>query len=278
MLKIEKITGAIGAEISGIALSWDLTSDVCDEIYDALINHQVIFFRDQDLSPEAHLQLAKSFGEPEPPHPVYPHVEDFENIVLLKSGGGDVPDTNDWHKDMTFKANPPFTSILHAVNVPAVGGDTLWSSTSAAYDNLPDAWKTHLEGFEAMHDIGTFRNDFYKKGGIEAVNNALKDTGSAVHKIIDTHPVSGLKYLNVNQSFTRNIVGMIQGESDRILHYLYQHMAKPEFQVRFRWRNNSIAIWDNRITHHYAICDYLPNIRHMQRITVLDDKRLAKTN
>jgi taurine dioxygenase len=278
MLKIEKITGAIGAEISGIALSRDLTSDVCDEIYDALINHQVIFFRDQDLSPEAHLQLAKSFGEPEPPHPVYPHVEDFENIVLLKSGGGDVPDTNDWHKDMTFKANPPFTSILHAVNVPAVGGDTLWSSTSAAYDNLPDAWKTHLEGLEAMHDIGTFRNDFYKKGGIEAVNNALKDTGSAVHKIIDTHPVSGLKYLNVNQSFTRNIVGMIQGESDRILHYLYQHMAKPEFQVRFRWRNNSIAIWDNRITHHYAICDYLPNIRHMQRITVLDDKRLAKTN
>ena len=278
MLKIEKITGAIGAEISGIALNRDLTSDVGDEIYDALINHQVIFFRDQDLSPEAHLQLAKSFGEPEPPHPVYPHVEDFENIVLLKSGGGDVPDTNDWHKDMTFKANPPFTSILHAVNVPAVGGDTLWSSTSAAYDNLPDAWKTHLEGLEAMHDIGTFRNDFYKKGGIEAVNNALKDTGSAVHKIIDTHPVSGLKYLNVNQSFTRNIVGMIQGESDRILHYLYQHMAKPEFQVRFRWRNNSIAIWDNRITHHYAICDYLPNIRHMQRITVLDDKRLAKTN
>ena len=278
MLKREKITCAIGAEISGISLNRDLTSDVCDEIYDALINHQVIFFRDQDLSPEAHLQLAKSFGEPEPPHPVYPHVEDFENIVLLKSGGGDVPDTNDWHKDMTFKANPPFTSILHAVNVPAVGGDTLWSSTSAAYDNLPDAWKTHLEGLEAMHDIGTFRNDFYKKGGIEAVNNALKDTGSAVHKIIDTHPVSGLKYLNVNQSFTRNIVGMIQGESDRILHYLYQHMAKPEFQVRFRWRNNSIAIWDNRITHHYAICDYLPNIRHMQRITVLDDKRLAKTN
>ena len=274
MLKIEKITGAIGAEISGISLNRNLTSDVCDEIYDALINHQVIFFRDQDLSPEAHLQLAKSFGEPEPPHPVYPHVEDFENIVLLKSGGGDVPDTNDWHKDMTFKANPPFTSILHAVNVPAVGGDTLWSSTSAAYDNLPDAWKTHLEGLEAMHDIGTFRNDFYKKGGIEAVNNALKDTGSAVHKIIDTHPVSGLKYLNVNQSFTRNIVGMIQGESDRILHYLYQHMAKPEFQVRFRWRNNSIAIWDNRITHHYAVCDYLPNIRHMQRITVLNDKRV----
>jgi len=275
MLKIEKITGAIGAEISGVALNNDLTNEIFDQIYDALIDHQVIFFRDQNLSPQAHLKLAESFGDPEPPHPVYPHVESHENIVLLKSGGGIVPDTNDWHKDMTFKANPPFTSILHAVDVPKVGGDTLWASTSAAYDNLPDGWKTQLEGLEAIHDIGTFRNDFYKKGGIEAVNNALKDIGSAVHKIIDTHPVSGLKYLNVNQSFTRHIVGMIQGESDRILHYLYQHMAKPEFQVRFRWHNNSIAIWDNRITHHYAICDYLPSIRHMQRITVLNDKRLS---
>ena len=275
MLTIEKITGAIGAEISGVSLNNDLTTEVCNEIYEALIDNQVIFFRNQNITPEVHIQLAESFGEPEPPHPVYPHVEGYENIVLLKSGGGDVPDTNDWHKDMTFKTNPPFTSILHAVNIPKVGGDTLWSSTSAAYDNLSDGWKDQLEGLEAMHDIGTFRNDFYKKGGIEAVNNALKDTGSAVHRIIDTHPVSGLKYLNVNQSFTRHIVGMIQGESDRILHYLYQHMAKPEFQVRFRWRNNSIAIWDNRITHHYAICDYLPNIRHMQRVTVLNDKRVS---
>ena len=275
MFKVEKITGAIGAEISGISLNADLNNNVCDQIYEALIKHQVIFLRDQNITPETHLKLAESFGEPEPPHPVYPHVKGYENIVLLKSGGGDVPDTNDWHKDMTFKTNPPFTSILHAVNVPEVGGDTLWSSTSAAYDNLSEGWKNQLEGLEAMHDIGTFRNDFYKKGGIEAVNNALKDTGSAVHKIIDTHPVSGLKYINVNQSFTRHIVGMIQGESDRILHYLYQHMAKPEFQVRFRWRNNSIAVWDNRITHHYAVCDYLPNIRHMQRITVLNDKRVV---
>jgi len=275
MFKVEKITGTIGAEISGVSLNTDLNSNICDQIYEALIKHQVIFLRDQNITPETHLKLAESFGEPEPPHPVYPHVEGHENIVLLKSGGGDVPDTNDWHKDMTFKTNPPFASILHAVDIPKVGGDTLWSSTSAAYDNLSDGWKNQLEGLEAMHDIGTFRNDFYKKGGIEAVNNALKDTGSAVHKIIDTHPVSGLKHLNVNQSFTRHIVGMIQGESDRILHYLYQHMAKPEFQVRFRWRNNSIAIWDNRITHHYAVCDYLPNIRHMQRITVLNDKRVS---
>ncbi len=271
-MKIEQVTPAIGAEISDIDLN-HLSSKELDDIYGALIEHKVIFFRDQDLTPEAHLAFAKSFGEPEPPHPIYPSIEGYENIVLLKSGAGSKPDTNDWHKDMTFKANPPFTSILHAIQVPDVGGDTMWSNTNAAYAALPLMWQNYLADMEAIHDIGTFRNDLYFKGGIEAVNDGLKSTGSAVHKIVDTHPVSGLKYLNVNQSFTRHIIGEIQGESDRILQYLYQHMAKPEFQVRLRWRNNTVAMWDNRITHHYAICDYLPKVRHMQRVTVLHDKR-----
>jgi taurine dioxygenase len=273
-LKIEAITPAIGAEISGVSLNKNLNDDICDQIYNALIKHQVVFFRDQDLSPESHLKLAKSFGEPEPPHPVYPQVDGYENIVLLKNDEDSIPDTNDWHKDLTFKANPPFASILHGIKIPDVGGDTLWASMSAAYDNLPDGWKQHLENLEAINDMGTFRNDFYRDGGIDSVNNALKNVGSAVHKVIEIHPVSGLKYLNVNQSFTRNIVNKSQGESDHILQFLYQHINKPEFQVRFRWRNNSVAIWDNRITQHYAVVDYLPNIRHMQRITVLNDKRV----
>jgi len=273
-LKIEAVTPAIGAEISGVSLNKDLNDDICDQIYKALIKYQVVFFRDQDLSPESHLKLAKSFGEPEPPHPVYPHVDGYENIVLLKNDKDIIPDTNDWHKDLTFKANPPFASILHGIKIPDVGGDTLWASMSAAYDNLPDGWKQHLENLEAINDMGTFRNDFYRDGGIDSVNNALKNVGSAVHKVIETHPVSGLKYLNVNQSFTRNIVNESQGQSDHILQFLYRHIAKPEFQVRFRWRNNSVAIWDNRITQHYAVVDYLPNIRHMQRVTVLNDKRV----
>ena len=271
-MKIEQVTPAIGAEISDISLN-NLSEKDFDAIYEALIEHKVIFFRDQDLTPEAHLNFAKSFGEPEPPHPIYPSIEGYENITLLKSGAGSKPDANDWHKDMTFKANPPFTSILHAVQVPAVGGDTMWSNTNTAYKALPKMWQDYLADKEAIHDIGTFRNDLYLKGGIEAVNNGLKNTGSAVHKIVSTHPVTGLKYLNINQSFTRHIMGEVQGESDRILQFLYQHMAKPEFQVRLRWRNNTVAMWDNRITHHYAICDYLPNVRHMQRVTVLNDKR-----
>ena len=273
-MKIEAITPVIGAEISGVSLNKDLNDGICDQIYKALIKYQVVFFRDQDLSPENHLKLAKSFGEPEPPHPIYPHVDGYENIVLLKNAEDNIPNTTDWHKDLTFKANPPFASILHGITIPDVGGDTLWASMSAAYDNLPDGWKQHLEDLEAINDMGTFRNDFYRDGGIESVNNALKNVGSAVHKVIESHPVSGLKYLNVNQSFTRNIVNESQGQSDHILKFLYQHIAKPEFQVRCRWRNNSVAILDNRITQHYAVVDYLPNIRHMQRVTVLNDKRV----
>ncbi len=272
-MKVIQLTPSIGATISEISLNKDLNSETIEQIYSALIKHQVIFFRGQDISPENHLKLAESLGEIDPGHPVYPHVEGYQSIVLLKNDVNNRPDTNDWHKDLTFKSNPPFASILHGVKVPKVGGDTLWASMSAAYDELPNGWKEHLEGLEAIHDMGTFRNDFYKEGGIDSVNSALKKVGSAVHKIIETHPISGLKYLNVNQSFTRNIINESQGPSDNILQFLYQHISKPEFQVRFHWEDNSIAIWDNRITQHYAVCDYLPELRHMQRVTVINDKR-----
>ena len=273
ILKVIQLTPSIGATISEISLNKDLNSETIEQIYSALIKHQVIFFRGQDISPENHLKLAESLGEIDPGHPVYPHVEGYQSIVLLKNDVNNRPDTNDWHKDLTFKSNPPFASILHGVKVPKVGGDTLWASMSAAYDALPNGWKEQLEGLEAIHDMGTFRNDFYKEGGIDSVNSALKKVGSAVHKIIETHPISGLQYLNVNQSFTRNIINESQGPSDHILQFLYQHISKPEFQVRFHWEDNSIAIWDNRITQHYAVCDYLPELRHMQRVTVINDKR-----
>ncbi|MDP6210546.1 MAG: TauD/TfdA family dioxygenase [SAR324 cluster bacterium] len=274
MFKVEAITPVIGAGISGISLNKDLKSDTVEKIYNALIKYQVIFFREQDLTPESHLKLAKRFGDIDPGHPVYPHVEGFQSIVLLKNDESIRPDTNDWHKDLTFKSNPPFASILHGVNVPKIGGDTIWASMSAVYDSLTDGWKEDLEGLEAIHDMGTFRNDFYKEGGINSVNSALKKVGSAVHKVIETHPISGKKYLNVNQSFTRNILNVSQGASDHILQFLFQLLARPEFQVRFHWQNDSVAIWDNRITQHYAVNDYLPNSRHMQRVTIINDKRV----
>ena len=121
--------------------------------------------------------------------------------------------------------------------------------------------------------MGTFRNDYYRSGGISAVNQALSEVGSALHKLVETHPISGLKYLNVNQAFTRHILDLNQGQSDEVLQYLFQQVKRPEYQVRLRWRDNTVAIWDNRITQHYAVCDYLPQRRHMQRVTVTHDRR-----
>ena len=200
-------------------------------------------------------------------------LEGFESIVELIADADNPPDTEDWHKDLTFRATPPFASILRAVNVPSVGGDTLWASMSAVYQALSDGWKSDLAPLLAVHDMGTFRNDYYQRGGVNEINRALSEVGSAVHPVVEIHPVSGLKYLNVNQSFTRQILNMTQGPSDEILQYLYQQVRKPEFQVRLRWQDDTVAIWDNRVTQHYAVCDYSPQRRHMQRVTITRDKR-----
>jgi taurine dioxygenase len=267
------VTGVLGAEVLGVDLCEPLSDANADRLYQGLTQYQVLFFRDQSFTPQSHLALANALGEIEPAHPVYPHVEGFESIVELIADADNPPDTEDWHKDLTFRATPPFASILRAVSVPSVGGDTLWASMSAVYEALSDGWKADLAPLLAVHDMGTFRNDYYQRGGVNEINRALSEVGSAVHPVVEIHPVSGLKYLNVNQSFTRQILNMTQGPSDEILQYLYQQVRKPEFQVRLRWQDDTVAIWDNRVTQHYAVCDYLPNRRHMQRVTVNRDKR-----
>jgi taurine dioxygenase len=272
-LKIEPLTPTIGAEISGVDLNGGLDQAAQDAVYDALIEHLVIFFRDQDVTPQAQLRFAECFGEIDRPHHIYPHVEGHERVVLLKNGPDTPPDTNEWHTDLTFYAEPPFASILSAREVPASGGDTLWANMYAAYDSLPEAMKAMLEGLEAVHDIGDFRNDYYRDGGVEGLNAALARTGSAVHPVVQRHPVTGRPFLYVNAPFTRQILGMPGDASDRLLRYLYDHMNQPEYQVRFRWRAGSLAMWDNRVTQHYAVSDYYPHHRTMHRVTVVKDRR-----
>jgi taurine dioxygenase len=267
------VVAALGAEVQGIDLGGPITDLEVDALHEGLTEHKVLFFRDQRLEPKALLELGLCLGDVDPGHPVYPHAPGLPSVVELISDGDHPPDTDDWHKDLTFKPEPPFASILGAVSVPLVGGDTLWANMSAVYDDLSAGWKSDLEQLFAVHDMGTFRNDYYRAGGISAVNQALSEVGSAAHKLVETHPISGLKYLNVNQAFTRHILDLNQGQSDEILQYLFQQVKRPEFQVRLRWRDNTIAIWDNRITQHYAVCDYLPKRRHMQRVTVTRDRR-----
>lgn len=274
-MNIEPVTKVIGADVSGVTLSGDTDPEVIEQIYEAVIEHQVLFFRDQKFTPQAQFEFAKNFGELAAPHPVYPHVDGFDQVVLLENDGDRPPDTDDWHSDLTFQQRPPFLSILCAKEVPDVGGDTLWASMYAAFDALPKELQALTSRLSAVNDMGAFRNDFLAGDcNVDALNEGMTKFGSAVHPIAPKHPVTGEQLLFVNRSFTQHVVGMLKSESDRLLEYLFSHIENPSFQVRFRWQNNSVAMWDNRSTQHFAVADYLPEYRRMHRVIVNTDMRV----
>lgn len=279
MLEIERVTPAIGAVLSGVDFSQPLTPKIVDAIYAALMEHLVIFVRGAEISPAAHLAFAEGFGELDAPHPAYPHVAGFDRIMLLENDAKTPPDTNSWHTDLTYKTEQPFASILVARETPAVGGDTMWASLYAAYDRLSPAMKTELEGLEAVHDFGDFRNNFAGaangKSGAERLDAAAGRFGHAIRPLIGTHPATGRKFLNFNEAFVAHIVGMTTGDSNALRVFLANHVNKPEDQMRWRWRDGDVAMWDNRVTAHYAIADYLPQRRSMNRVTVVKDRRVA---
>ncbi|MDC3144324.1 TauD/TfdA family dioxygenase, partial [Pelagibacteraceae bacterium] len=217
---LEQITPTIGAEISNIDLSQDLSEEKLDQIYQDLIDYKVIFFRNQEISPKNHIALAKSFGEIEPPHPVYPHVRDFPEIVLLENDANNPPDTDEWHTDVTFKSDPAFASILYSKIIPPSGGDTLWCSLSAIYEALPDDTKKYLETLRAVHDMGSFRNNFIdddNEKSAQNVNEGFQKFGNAIHPIVKVHPISKNKLLYINPGFTSQIVGMNMTDSNNLL-------------------------------------------------------------
>jgi taurine dioxygenase len=276
-IRIVPLTPAIGAEIRGVDLSQRLDAATEDAIYEALLRHLVIFFRDQDISPERHLAFAQSFGELDAPHPHYAHVPGFDRIVMLANDTRNPPDTDNWHTDLTFKSEPPFASILVARDVPETGGDTLWASMYAAYDSLPAAMKTQIATLRAVHDMGDFKNSFIDETNSAArLLEATQRFGFAIHPLVQTHPVTGRNYLYVNDSFTSHILGLTASASRRLLNYLLDHIGRAEHQVRFGWRRGSVAMWDNRCTQHYAVADYLPAYRCMNRVTVIKDRRAGR--
>ena len=274
--QVNKITPTIGAEIVGEDLFNNLSPNNLNKIYSCLIENKVIFFRNQKISSNQQIHFAKSFGEIEPPHPVYPHVDGYPEIVLLENDEGKPPDTDVWHTDVTFKSNPPFASILYSKIIPLSGGDTLWSCLSSIYEALPKHMKQYLENLKAVHDMGDFRNTFVNSepiGSAEKLNEGFKKFGNSIHPMVKSHPITKKKFIYVNPGFTNHIVGFNATDSSNLLNYLFNFMNKPEFQIRFKWTENTIAMWDNRCTMHYAIGDYMPNHRKMHRVTVLNDKR-----
>ncbi|WP_413499439.1 taurine dioxygenase [Buttiauxella gaviniae] len=264
----------IGAQVSGLTLSRGLTDNQFEQLYHALIRHQVLFLRDQLITPAQQRALAQRFGDLHI-HPVYPHAEGVEEIIVLDTHNDNPPDNDNWHTDVTFIETPPAGAILAAKQLPEFGGDTLWTSGIAAFEALSEPFKRLLAGLKAEHD---FRKSFpeYKHLRSEEEHQrwreAVVKNPPLLHPVVRTHPVSGKQALFVNEGFTTRIVDLSQKESDVLLAFLFTHITKPEFQVRWRWQENDIAIWDNRVTQHYANADYLPARRIMHRATILGDK------
>ncbi|HBZ15139.1 taurine dioxygenase [Pantoea sp. NPDC088449] len=264
----------IGAQVSDVDLSRPLSDAQFEQLYHGLLRHQVLFLRNQVITPEQQRALAIRFGDLHI-HPVYPHAEGVEEIIVLDTHQDNPPDNDNWHTDVTFIETPPAIAILASKLLPASGGDTLWSSGIAAYEALSEPFKQLLSGLQAEHDFKkSFQEYKYRKTEEEHQRwqQAVAKNPPVQHPVIRTHPVSGRKALFVNEGFTTRLLGLSEKESEAILNFLFWHTAKPEFQVRWRWQENDVAIWDNRVTQHYANADYYPARRVMHRATVLGDK------
>jgi taurine dioxygenase len=267
-MTVRPLTPTIGAEILGVDLE-HLSDEQFGAIRDALTRHQVVFFRDQDISLEAHKALGARFGTLDI-HPNDPGLEGHPEVMIIhadeksKRVAGEM-----WHSDVSCAEEPPMGSILRMFVVPESGGDTMFASMYAAYDALSGRMKALLEGLDAIHDGGPY---------YRSVNAILgRDDGGrvypqATHPVVRTHPVSGRECLFVNSMFTTQILGLPAAESDAILGFLFDHVKNPQFQCRFRWERNSIAFWDNRCTQHYAVWDYFPHVRSGYRVTVRGER------
>lgn len=269
---VSPLTPLIGAEITGIDLSKPLDNAALAALRAALLDWKVIFFRDQDITTEEHLAFARRFGELEV-HPFAPHKEGHPEVLAITHDRDRPGRENKWHSDVTWRECPSLGSVLRAVEVPDVGGDTLFADMYAAYEGLTDEVKEKIDGAVAIHDFAHFRAAMRARGKSEAeIEEMNRKYPMVEHPVVRTHPETGRKGLYVNIAFTQHIVGMEKAESDALLKHLYAQAAIPEYQCRFRWKKNSIAFWDNRSSQHYAVSDYWPALRRMERATIIGDR------
>ncbi len=271
MLSIRPISGTLGVEISGLNLNDELEDSQGRLLRNLLNEYEVIFFRDQDISHLSHKSLALTFG-PLQTHPAYETVQGYPEITILESTAEKPSKIEAWHSDMTFKRHPPMATVLKAVIVPEIGGDTLWASMSAAYEGLSSHMQNFLSNLVAVHDFcHGFKETLAEHGGRERLKDTIAMNPPVQHPVIRTHPETGKKVIFVNSLFTTHIQDLTKSESQEILGFLYKHLMTPEFTCRFQWEPHSIAIWDNRSTQHKPINDYFPKHRRMERITIDGD-------
>lgn len=273
-LHITPLSPALGAQVSGIDLRQPLNASLRQQVEDALLQYQVLFFREQPIQPQQQAALAAQFGDLHI-HPLYPNVPEQPEILVLDTAVTDVRDNAIWHTDVSFLETPALGALLAAKHLPPYGGDTLWASSSAAYDALSQPLKQLLDGLTATHDftrsfpLERFGNT---PEALAPYHEVQRTHPPVVHPVIRTHPVTGRKGLFVNDGFTNRINELEAAESDALLRFLFAHATRPEFTIRWRWQENDVAFWDNRITQHYAVDDYRPQRRVMHRATVLGDR------
>ena len=276
--EVSLLCGAGGAEIAGVDASKPIGAEVVAELRRALAEHCVIFLRDQDLSPEDQKAFARHFG-PLAQTPFIQPLEGHPEMMRIVREADEKKKQNfggRWHSDMTFSPEPVLGTCLYARESPAVGGDTIWTNQMLAFEALSPGLQKTLEGLKVMHSAkrsygpqGTYADDDLKSMRIKASEEALKEQA---HPCIRTHPESGRSILFVNWVYAIRFEGMTEEESAPLLDFLNRHSQRPEFQIRFRWRKGSLALWDNRSTQHVAVNDYAGYRRVMDRVTIAGDK------
>ena len=274
---LRALSPTIGAEVDGVDLGATIDDDLHAELNRALLEWKVLFFRDQDITRAQHRAFAERWGELEQ-HPFYSYVHPDEqsaaDVVTLAKDAASGGVENEWHADITWHDRPSLGAVLRAVEVPELGGDTLWADAGAAYDGLPADVRARIDGMVAVHDWRTTFGLAMPPEDVEALSPQFPPVE---HPVVRVHPETGRRTLFVNPIFTQHIIGLDHDESDALLDTLYRQMTRPEYQCRFRWTAGSVAFWDNRSTQHYAASDYWPQRRVMDRISVAGDRPVGPT-
>ena len=273
-MDVKLLSGALGAEISGVNLK-DTSTENFKRINKLLLEHKVIFFRNQNITAEEQLSLAKHFG----PLEKHVYVKGRENypeiITIVKKPNEKNQWGENWHSDVSYNVKPTKAVILRSIKIPPVGGDTMFANMELAWETLDNDIKKKIEDKRAVHSSlgGAFFTDEYE--GMESNGNNAEYTNK--HPIVRTHPETGKKILFVNWTYTKKIIGLEKKESDETLEKIFKHQARLDFTCRFRWTENAVAIWDNRCVQHYAISDFFPGRglgyeRVMDRIAIEGDR------
>jgi taurine dioxygenase len=273
-IRVEPCSGALGAEVSGVDLT-HLDDKTFDEIHSAWLEHQVLFFRDQKLTPRDQAEFAARFGELDT-YPFIAALDAHPNVIpIIKEPDTKMNFGGGWHSDMSYQAEPVKATCLYAIDVPAQGGDTLFASMTKAYDALSDGLKGLLDGVRGVFTAAKVHGaaGFYKDADhpMNMKKDSAKEEARHLHPVVRTHPDTGKKALYLDLPHVERLENMRVNESTPLMEFLYAHGTQPQFTTRFRWSPGALAIWDNRCVQHYALNDYPGKRREMNRVTVKGD-------